>query len=483
MSFKDYREFIAGLEKTGDVIRIKQEVDWDLEAGAIARRGCELGSPAPFFEKVKDYPEGYRLFANTFATYSRLALALGLKPDASFLDICSTYETRCKQAIKPIVVKDAACKENKILNEAEVDFYRFPVPMIHEGDGGRYLGTWHITAAKDPDSDWINWGMYRHQVYNRRYAGCQHFRMGDMGQILWGKYVPKKQHLPCAIAIGSDPLCDLASMAIYGVGESEADYAGGLHQEPVEVVACETIPDLLVPARSEIIIEGEILCDVSAMEGPFGEYSGYRVGPRRPLLVFRAKAITHRTDPIFIFSCLGMPTDDNCITKSVMLSVRTTQLLREHRLPITMAYHPPQATGNHMVIVGVKKPAFPHIAAHIGNIVHSLSFFPGMPQMVIVVDEEVDVLNFDEVIHALATRCHPGKDILIQQNQPGVPLTPYLSLEERLKGVWATVTFDCTFPPEWPKETELPAPMSFNQAYPKEIRDKVLANWSNYGFK
>ena len=161
MAWQDYREYIKALEETGDAVRVTDEVDWDLEMGAITRRGCEKNGPAPLFENIKGYP-GCRAYGNPFATYRRFAVAFGLPPEASFEAICNTYEERSKRRIKPVIVDEqfAPCKDNKLLGD-DADLHALPVPMVHDGDGGRYVGTWHIMAAKDLESDWINWGMYR----------------------------------------------------------------------------------------------------------------------------------------------------------------------------------------------------------------------------------------------------------------------------------------------------------------------------------
>ncbi|MDP2645072.1 MAG: UbiD family decarboxylase [Desulfobacterales bacterium] len=179
MAFNDNREFIEALEKTGDVVRIRQEVDWDLEVGAITRRVCERQDPAPFFEKIKDYPEGYRIFGAPLATERRFAAALGLNQDTPFREIQAEYSRRLERPVKPVIVKDAPCKENVLVGD-EVDLHRFPAPMVHEGDGGRYMATWHAMVSKSAKKDWTNWGMYQRRKSQRgalwRVSGVQHPR-------------------------------------------------------------------------------------------------------------------------------------------------------------------------------------------------------------------------------------------------------------------------------------------------------------------
>jgi len=129
MAFKDVRQFIEALSKTRDVVHIKQEVDWDLEVGAIGRRAYEKRGPAIFFEKIKDYPD-HQIFSGMLGTFRRVAIALGLPPDAAIRDIYAEYETRIEHPIKPKIVEGGPCKEN-IISEEDVNLYQLPVPYLH----------------------------------------------------------------------------------------------------------------------------------------------------------------------------------------------------------------------------------------------------------------------------------------------------------------------------------------------------------------
>lgn len=475
MAFKDNREFIVALEKTGDVVRIKKEVDWDLEAGAICRRACELSGPALLFEKIRDYPEGYRIFAAPVATYRRVAIAMGLPSDTSVEKIYEEYERREEAAISPVVVKDGPVKENVMLGD-DIDLYHFPAPMCHYGDGGRYIGTWGFVVNKDLDSEWTNWGMYRVHVNNQRSLAMSPAPGSNLSMVLRQKYLPKNLPMSVAVVIGADPLSSIASSAGYPVGKDEADLAGGLRQEPVELVKCET-NDLLVPAHAEIVIEGEVLPDVSAAEGPFGEYSGYRSRGFEPKLYCRVTAITYRNAPILTLSNMGVPPDDSHVGGCLSTAVSVKRRIQRAGIPVVNVYVPPEGAA-FMAVVSVRSGG-KEVAKSVGDAIGKRRAWISK---IIVVDDDVDVFDMRQVIHAFSVKCHSTRGVILKDTPPGTgnPFSPCLSPEEQKAAVGAMAVFDATWPTDWPK-AQIPIKASFDVIYPQEIRDKVLANWSEYG--
>lgn len=472
---KDNRLFIENLEKTGDVVRIGQEVDWDLEAGAIVRRSNESKGPACLFEKVRDYPPGFRLFGSPLGSYRRMAVAMGLKPDSHIREIQDEYESRTEHHIKPVVVKRAPCKENIIKGE-DVDLFRFPVPMIHDGDGGRHIGTWHLIITRDPGSEWVNWGLYRIMAHSRRYTSMELSRGNDGGRLFFGKYVPKKLPMPIAVAIGVDPLCTFVAGASIGVGQNEADFAGGLHKEPVELVETES-GGLFVPASAEIILEGEVLPELTALDGPHGEFTGYR-NTTRVLPVFQVKTITFRNNPIFTFTNMGLPQEDSGICMGISAAVSMKKRLKKNGLPVKDVSVPPLAS-SYLAIVSLKSSASSYIKA-----LENLLKLHGVGEIkTVVVDEDVDVFNLEEVVHALATKCHPEHGIKTWELNYNIELTPYLNDREKRESRGTRVLFDCTWPADWSRQTDIPPRVSFNEVYPEEVKQKVVDNWKAYGFK
>ena len=478
MAFKDLREFISALDKTGDLVHVRREVDWDAEAGAINRRAYEMWGPAILFEKVKDYPEGFRIFAGSLGTFRRVAIALGLPPETSVREIYDEYERREEHPVKPVVVKDGPCKENIILGD-DVDVYRFPAPMVHDGDGGRYIGTWDIVVTEDPDSEWANWGMYRFMIHNKRHVvGFPRYH-SHLGRVLNEKYVPGKKPMPMALVLGAEPLCHQAAGTAYGKGLNEAEFAGALRQEPVELMKCET-SDLLVPATAEVVIEAEILPDATALEGPFGEYPGYRTGGRRMGVLARIKAITHRNSPIITMLSLGYPPDCVAVATPIAAALAVKRQLKRFGVPVTGVYTPPEGV-MHTLVVGVERGGR-DVANQILDI---LTFRRSEWSKIIMVDDDIDVFNMFQVLHALSAKCHPVNGIITRELEPGKgnPITPCYTPEERSQYRGGIALFDCTWPPDWPRDTHLPVKSDFNTIYSEETKKKVLENWKEYGFQ
>ncbi len=476
MTFKDNREFISALEKTGDLVRIKEEIDWELEAGAVVRRTNELQGPAVLFEKIKGYSSDYHVFGTPMATNRRIALAMGMPVHSSARDIQMEYERRMLTPVKPNIVGNAPCKEVKQTGN-DIDLLSFPAPLIHSGDGGRYMCTWHLVANRDPESKWMNWGMYRAMIHDRSTLGCLIMPYQHQGIIYYSRYFSQNKTMPFAIAIGCDPLTSMVACAFVRKGESEVDYAGALHQSPLEVVQCET-NDLLVPAHAEIVIEGEVAVDRLIPEGPFGEYTGYRHPERRYLPPFTVKAITHRKSPILTMSNMGMPVDESAACMGITSGISIKDFLKRRGVQVKDV-HVPAETATFLAIVSVENPS-EGTAERIKSIIAS-----GRVNIskVIVVDTDIDPYDLGQVVHVLSTKCHPGRGMFSTRTAGVNPLTPYLSHQERQSGTDALAVWDCTWPSSWSRETDVPPRVAFDDVYPEEIKAKVLSNWKNYGFK
>ena len=484
MPFNDLREYMDKLEEEGDLQHIGTEVDWNLEVGAIIRRCYDLRAPAPLFENIKGYPKGFRLLGAPVAAssrpgglYARIALAMGLPPDspvaALIEEIVKTYSLKPQ---KPRLVASGPCKENILVGD-EVDLLRFPVPFIHEHDGGRYMGTWDVVVTRDPDSSWTNWGLYRLMVHDRNTLGGLIIPSQHIGMHYYTKYEARGRPMPFAVALGTEPLSTMIASAATPDGVDEDDIVGAMRGSPVEVVKCETV-DLEVPATAEIVIEGEVLPQTRREEGPFGEYSGYQAPAHDPKPVYKVSAITYRHDPILPVVCPGVPMDDHlwmCIT----VAADVLHNLRTQGHPVKGVFVPP-AGAQHIIVISVENRDVDTVRA-VAEAVWAAKSGHHIPK-IMVVDEDIDPYDMDQVFWAFSTRNHPGPGIQKRAESPAFPLWAFLPPEEKVDRTTTRVIFDCTWPRDWPRDY-VPRKASFDSLWPQEVQQRVLENWNQYGYK
>lgn len=483
MPFKDLREYIAALERVGEIQRIEQEVDPDLEVGAIIRRSYDLRAPAPFFQNLKGYP-GHRLFGAPIGLsrqakreYARFAISMDMPPESTPLEIIEEYIRRLRRPLQPVLVQDGPCKEN-ILKGGDIDLEIFPAPLLHHGDGGRYLGTWHANITRDPDTGVHNWGLYRLMIHDKKTMGGLFQPVQNIGLHYYTKYEARGLPMEFAIAIGTEPVTPWIAGTRFPPNVSEADVIGGIRGAPLELVKCETV-SLAVPATSEIVIEGIVPPRERKEEGPFGEYTGFMAGDRLPRPVYRVTAITYRDNPIVPVTCMGVPVDDAAVSLSLTKAANILDETRSRGFPVNAVYCPPEAV-SHWTVVSTKVPypGYPRFLAHaIWGVPWGRSAW-----YLVIVEEDVDVTNLGQVLWAISTMCHPKRGVVQVENIPGHPLLPFLGPEEKHKNLAAYCLFDCTWPREWPKEA-IPLKVSYETAWPKEVQETVLKNWRSYGYK
>lgn len=476
MPFEDLRAYIRRLEEEGELIHVGQEVDWNEEVGAIIRRSNEMSLQAMMFDKVKDYPN-WRLAGALMGTVRRVAIAMEMPPDTQSRMLVAEFNRRTNKPVAPVFVKTGPCKENVLLGE-KVDLFALPAPLIHAGDGGRYLCTWHVNITKDPDSDWVNWGMYRSMILEKDKLSILASPQQHIGQMFYQKYEANGRPMEIAIAIGPEPMSAFCASASFPQGVSEVEMVGAMRGEPVELVPCETV-DLHVPATAEIVIEGKVYPGERREEGPFGEYTGYRAPDCAPRPVVHVTAITHRSEPILTVSCEGIPVSDSHAPMAVAISAQIERELQRGGLPVTGAWVYPESSG-YLVVVATKVP-YANVAARIAHIVFGSKAGFSLP-FLIVVEDDVDPYSWSQVMHALATRCHPYRGIRRFEYDLTNHLDPRLALSERRLALGAKAYFDCTWPVHWDRQ-DVPQVISFATAYSKGTQDKVLQNWGNYGFR
>jgi UbiD family decarboxylase len=422
----DLREFVARAEEAGELLRV-QGADWDLEMGTLAEivYHARPEPPAILFEDVPGYPKGMRLLSGATNSSKRLAITLGFPVPNHPLDVVRAYRDRMKnhRPIPSKVVSKGAVMENIDRDDA-VDLFKFPVPRLHELDGGRYIGTDDLVIMRDPEENWINAATYRSMVQDKNHVGLW-ISPGKHGRQIREKYYRAGKPCPVLISCGHDPLLFLAGGNELKFGVSEFDYAAGHRGEPYEIVHSE-VHGLPMPAHAEIVLEGEMRPDVTAQEGPFGEFTGYYASSPSEQPLVHIKRVYYRTDPILSIASPMRPPSDFSFSKCVMKAGMIWDEVERAGLSGVKGVWVHEPGGARMFNVIAIKQAYPGHARQAGHLAASCQSGSYLGRFVVVVDEDVDPSDLFDVLWAMCTRCDPGSDIEFIRRAWSGPLDPIL---------------------------------------------------------
>ena len=289
MPYKDLREFIQLTDEMGELVTING-VHWENEIGALVH----MHPDAVLIDNIPGYPAGYRVLINALGPRTkRYFQAANWSSDEKGIAFTNAWRQHLKEyrSVPPEVVTDGPVMEN-VQTGKDIDLFKFPVPKWHEEDGGRYIGTLDAVITKDPDTGQINLGTYRMQVHDKAVLGL-YISEGKDGNIFMNKLLEKGKPCPVVAVFGADPALLMA--AGMRISEPEYELAGWLKTMPEEVIIGK-YTGLPLPARAEVVIEGEVVPGDVMLEGPFGEGTGYSEAREAP--VVRVKAVYHRNNPI-----------------------------------------------------------------------------------------------------------------------------------------------------------------------------------------
>lgn len=469
-AYQDLREWLEIVEGLGELKRI-DKADWNLEMGTLAElvaRESKGAVPAVLFDNIKDYPKGYRALFAQNASFKRMALNLGLPLDLAGLDLVRAFRQKLA-AHKPIphkVVKKGPVLEN-VLSGKDINLLKFPVPFMHELDGGRFIGTGCLVITKDPEEGWVNFGTYRGMVHDEKSMGL-YISPGKHGRIQRSKYFDQGKPCPVVISVGQDPVLFMVSGNEVDYGISEFDYAGGLKGAPVEVIEGRAT-GLPFPAHAEIVIEGFMQPEDVQKEGPFGEWTGYYASSTRPEPVVRVQNIYHRNDPILCCARPGRPPSDYSLAKCFVKAALIWDQVEKAGVPDVKGVWCHEAGGGRLLnIISIKQryPGHARQAALVASQVHAGAY---LGRYVIVVDEDIDPTNTFDVLWALTTRSDPVESIEILRRCWSGPLDP--RIQPGKKGFNSRAVIDACRPFEWMKDFPPVAESS------PELKEKVRAKW------
>jgi UbiD family decarboxylase len=422
----DLREFIARAERAGEIARIAG-ADWKLEMGTLAEivNHARPEPPAILFEDVPGYPSGMRLLSGATNSSKRLAITLGLPVPNNPLDVVRAYRDRMKthRPIPPKTVAKGPVLEN-IDRDGQVDVLKFPVPFLHEHDGGRYIGTDDLVIMRDPEENWVNGATYRAMVQDKNHVSLW-ISPGKHGRQICEKYFRAGKPCPVLISCGHDPLLFLAGGNELKFGLSEYDYAGGHRGEPYEIVASE-LHGLPMPAHAEIVLEGEMVENVKAKEGPFGEFTGYYASSPSEQPVVEVKRVYYRNDPILGIASPMRPPSDFSFSKCVMKAGMIWDEVERAGLSGVAGVWVHEFGGARMFNVIAIKQAYPGHARQAGLLAAGCQSASYLGRFVVVVDDDVDPADLFDVMWAMCTRCDPAVDIDFVRRAWSGPLDPLL---------------------------------------------------------
>jgi UbiD family decarboxylase len=423
----DLREFIARAESVGEVTRIAG-ADWNLELGTLAEivYHARPEPPALLFDDVPGYPKGMRLLSGATNSSKRLAITMGLPVPNCPLDVVRAYRDRMKshRPIAPKTVSKGAVLEN-IDRDDRIDILKFPVPKLHEHDGGRFIGTDDLVIMRDPEENWVNCATYRVMVQDRNHVSVW-ISPGKHGRQIREKYFKAGKPCPVLISCGHDPLLFLAGGNELKFGLSEYDYAGGHRGEPYEIVESE-LYGLPMPAHAEIVLEGMMTADKLAKEGPFGEFTGYYASSPSEQPVVHLQRVYHRNDPILGIASPMRPPSDFSFSKCVMKAGMIWDEVERAGLSGVHGVWCHEFGGARMFNVIAIQQAYPGHARQAGLLAASCQSGSYLGRFVVVVDEDVDPTDTFDVMWAICTRCDPAQDIETFRRAWSGPLDPILN--------------------------------------------------------
>ncbi|MEK0097163.1 UbiD family decarboxylase [Streptomyces sp. A475] len=487
----NFRDFVQELLDSGDAVDIQEPVSPTLEAGAITRRVYETRSAAPLFGNLTEGDAGFRILGAPAglsplkdAAYGRIATHFGLPrdtaPRALLEHLVSAMHT---DPLVPRVVEAGPCKEN-VMRGSEVDLRRFPVPLLHEQDGGRYLGTYGFHVVRTPDGAWTSWSVARTMLNTRDTLVGPAMPQQHIGMIhqMWRE---KGERTPWAMVLGAPPAALAAAGMPLPAGVDEDGYVGALTGSPVEVVRTET-NGLYVPANAEIVLEGWISHDETAPEGPMGEYHGYSFTGSKPQPVFHVEAVTHRNEAILPVCVAGLPPEENHTIWGTMISATSLDVLRSAGLPVSMAWCSYEAATCWIAVsVDTRRLAETgmgekELADAVAGVLFGSHAGWLVPKVVLVADD-IDITDIDQLVWAMATRYHPGTGEYVYPQAPGIPMVPYLTEEEVRTGRGGKSVMSCLLPGQF-EGRAVGVTASFAHSFPDDVRQRVIGNWATYGY-
>ena len=486
MKYRDLRDFISQLEQRGQLTRVKHTISPHLEMTEICDRTLRADGPALLFERAAG--STMPVLANLFGSVGRVALGMGEESPQALREVGQLLAC-LKEPEPPKGMKDAwdklpafkqvlnmaprklkrgLCQEIIIEGE-DVDLTELPIQTCWPGDAAPLI-TWALVVTRGPHKERQNLGIYRQQLIGRNKLIMRWLshRGGALDFRDWQTAHPGEP-FPVSVVLGCDPATLLAAVTPIPDNLSEYAFAGLLRGSKTELVNC--IGNALqVPANAEIILEGHIAAGEEALEGPFGDHTGY-YNEQDHFPVFTVDRICQRSDAIYHSTYTGRPPDEPAIL-GVALNEVFVPLLQKQFPEITDFYLPPEGCSYRLACVSIRKQYPGHAKRVMLGIWSFLRQFM-YTKFVIVTDDDIDIRNWPDVIWAMTTRMDPARDMTFIEHTP----IDYLDFASPVSGLGSKVGLDATN--KWAGETtrEWGTPITMDSS----IKQRIDELWPELG--
>jgi UbiD family decarboxylase len=472
IAYDDLREWLVQAERLGEVRNVSGaswQEDIGLAAEAVLR--AENG-PCVVFDDIPGCAKGFRVLLNMFAG-TRRNMTLGFPDHLTKWELSDAYREaylKDQKIVPHEIVEDGPIFEN-VLTGSDVDVTKFPAPVWHEKDGGRYIGTGTYSITRDPEENWLNAGAYRAQVHDRSSVGIL-IAAGHHGDIHRTKYFKRGEPMPVAMVLGGDPLTFFYGGLEVPYGIFEIDVIGGLRGRPVKMVRGK-VTGLPFPAHAEIVLEGFVTQDKTEIEGPFGEWTGHYAGGAKPASVLDIKAIYHRNDPILLgVPPMGAGPDEMARYRAVLRSATIKQNMTNAGVPGVRQVWCHEIGGARLFHGVSITQRYPGHAVQAGHIAAQCGASAYASKYVVVVDDDVDVTNLDHLLWAMLTRTDPAQSIQFINGSWDSPADPALPPWKRAAGdmTHSVAVIDACRPFHW--RDKFPATNTPSPEVTRKAREK-----------
>jgi len=478
-------QFIDELRRAGELCEISQRVDPVLEAAEIAERAVKGGGPALLFKNPAGC--GIPLLMNLYGTEKRMLMAFGL---GSFNEIASRIENLTKSPAggtiwdklaqvpklieashilpKPVSRDSAPCKQTVIRSAGEIDLSSLPVIKCWPKDADKFI-TFPAVITRNPKTGVQNVGMYRMQILSRNET-AMHWHLHKDGAYNASVHAEGgRRKVPVSVAIGADPVTMYSATAPVPSGVDELLLAGFIRNKPVEVVKSE-LSDIMVPAHSEIVLEGHVDLDDLRPEGPFGDHTGY-YSPQSNYPVFKVECVTMRRNPVYIATVVGIPPMED-----YFLGLATTKiflpLLRLQCPEVIDMSFPRAGVFHNLALVKIKK-------MYHGHAQKVMNYFWGQNQLcftknIVVFDEDVDINNHGAALFTMLSNVDFRRDVVLMDGPVDI-----LDHSAPVEGYGTKVGIDATAKKNIPGVRDFPELLKMSEGVKKLVDSK----WESLGIK